>query len=68
MSVGQGRLEVKELMQYANTELDLSAITRFRFDSCAMVLLLDSNPSMVATTEHALVLNCPHKLEAHIVI
>ena len=68
MSVGYGRLEVHELMQYTNAELDLSAVKRFRFDSCAVALVLNSNPYVVAMIECALLLNCPCRLEARAVI
>ena len=64
MSVGYRRLEVHELTRYTNAELDLSAVKRFRFDSCAVALALNSNPYVVAMIERALLLNCPRRLEA----
>ena len=62
MSVGH------ELMRYTNAELDLSAVKRFQFDSCAVALALNSNPYVVAMIKRALLLNCPHRLEACAVI
>jgi len=66
MSVSWTCLEVNGLTQYANTELDLSAAKRSQFDPCAVEL--DSNPYMVVTIKRALLLNCPHRLEARAVI